>query len=146
LDCGLHAILFTADIEVGALKVLSGGGAMAGVRVLKVPHHGALSSLDEGWIRQVRPEVAVISVGAYNPYGHPADDVLAAYERNGVDLYRTDQQGAVWITAKLSSGASQVQTARGNLLQPVWFGQSPYAFFVAEGRNLRRLGGQGEGL
>jgi len=146
LSCGLQTVLFTADIEAEALKLLSGHDAIAGVQVLKVPHHGARSSLDEGWIRQVRPEVAVISVGARNPYGHPTADVLAAYERNGVDLYRTDQQGAVWITGKTSSRFSQVHTARGSLLQPVGFGQSPHAFFAAEGRNLRLLGRQGKGL
>jgi len=146
LECGLQVVLFTADIETAILRDLSGRDAIAGVQVLKVPHHGARSSLDEGWIRQVRPEVAVISVGRHNPYGHPTADVLAAYEQNGVDLYRTDQQGAVWITARISSMSRQVHTARGGLLQPVEVSQSVQAMLTVEGRNLKLLRTQGDDL
>ncbi len=136
LDCGPQTFLFTADVEADALRHLNERGAAADVRVLKVPHHGARSSLDEAWIRRVRPEVAVISVGRHNPYGHPAAEVLAAYEGSGGQLYRTDRQGAVWITASLSSLAMQVHFARESLLRPVRLEAAPIA---AERKNLSRI-------
>lgn len=136
LDCGPQTFLFTADIEANALRALNERSATAGVRVLKVPHHGARSSLDEAWVARVRPEVAVISVGRHNPYGHPAAEVLAAYKKSGAQLYRTDQQGAVWITASTSSSVMQAHFARESLLQPVPLGASPVA---VERDNLSRI-------
>src|SRR5437899_13076297 len=76
LECGPHSFLFTADIEVAAQARLSRADSSLRVRVLKVPHHGASSSLYAPWFSQVRPETAVLSVGRYNPYGYPAGDLV----------------------------------------------------------------------
>ena len=136
LECGPHSFLFTADIEVAAQARLSRADRSLRVRVLKVPHHGARSSLYAPWISQVRPETAVISVGRYNPYGHPAADVVAAYERTGARLFRTDRDGAVWFSAKLSSPSMEIHTAREHLPEPVRVGPS---MLGSERRNLGRM-------
>lgn len=122
LDCGPHSLLFTADLETEGLLRLTDNWKATRIEVLKVPHHGARSSLELEWIRSVRPAYAVISVGRRNPYGHPAPQVLAAYEQIGTRLFRTDRDGAVWITGTLKESGLEVHTAREELPQPVRLG------------------------
>jgi competence protein ComEC len=136
LDCGPQSFLFTADVETGALTRLMAGRADSRARVLKVPHHGARSSLDLSWIERVHPDTAIISVGAHNPYGHPAQAVLAAYAAGGVRVLRTDRLGGIWITARASSPAIEVHATREELPEPVSVGRS---MLSAERLNLGRL-------
>jgi competence protein ComEC len=65
--------------------------------VLKVGHHGSSTSSSDDFLAAVKPEVAVISVGARNMYGHPSVDVLAALARVGAEVLRTDEAGTVVI-------------------------------------------------
>ena len=65
--------------------------------VLKVAHHGSDTGTTETFVDAVRPAVAVISVGALNPFGHPDPDTLAVLEERGASVYRTDEHGAVII-------------------------------------------------
>jgi competence protein ComEC len=86
--------LLTADAESGVTLPLR----PPPVEILKVAHHG---SADEGLARLltlVRPEIAVISCGVGNDYGHPAPSTVAALEAApGLALYRTDKDGRVTI-------------------------------------------------
>lgn len=118
LQCGAHTILFTGDIEFEGLQRLGEEGSLP-VTLLKVPHHGARSSLDRDWLARLRPRYAVISVGRGNPYGHPVPSVLEAYRDHQVTLYRTDRDGAIWITGRLSTPGLTVTRMRDLLLQPV---------------------------
>lgn len=68
------------------------------VDVLKVGHHGSRTSTDEELLEKLEPEVAVISAGKDNPYGHPHDTVLEALSSLGVSVMRTDQQGRISLT------------------------------------------------
>ena len=117
--CGRHTILFTADIEQEALLRLSHRNHSEPVEVLKVPHHGAASSLELNWLDTVRPRVAVISVGHGNSYGHPAPAVVQAYLARGVSVYRTDNDGAVWITGRRSQPGVRIHRTREELIHPV---------------------------
>ncbi|MBI5191060.1 MAG: DNA internalization-related competence protein ComEC/Rec2 [Nitrospirae bacterium] len=65
--------------------------------VLKVPHHGSRSGSLGAFVDSVRPEVAVISAGRRNRFGHPAPETLAALEDAGARVYRTDLDGAVSV-------------------------------------------------
>lgn len=67
--------------------------------VLKVGHHGSHSSSAKSFIKALSPEVAVISVGEGNSYGHPHGDTLAILNDAGADIYRTDEIGTVIVTA-----------------------------------------------
>jgi competence protein ComEC len=60
-----------------------------------VPHHGSRSSTTASFLGAVAPVVAVVSVGARNPYGHPDAGVLARLAAAGARVYRTDRDGAV---------------------------------------------------
>ncbi len=135
LHCGPHSFLFTADIETSTIARLQHDPWFS-ARVVKVPHHGGRSSLHEGWIASAPPEVAVISVGRVNSYGHPTAPVLDAYQRQGTRLLRTDRDGAIQIVAKLSSSDLTIRSARGELIQPVAFGSTMLA---AEQENLIKL-------
>ena len=60
-------------------------------------HHGSLTSTTSGFLRQVRPVAAVISVGEGNPFGHPRPQVLERLEQAVASsaLFRTDLDGQV---------------------------------------------------
>ncbi|QOX78804.1 DNA internalization-related competence protein ComEC/Rec2 [Trichlorobacter lovleyi] len=67
------------------------------VTVLKVGHHGSKTATGEQFLRRIRPEVAVISAGAGNSFGLPADETLERIRQQGAALYRTDQQGSIQL-------------------------------------------------
>ena len=135
LDCGAHSILFAADIETAGLQQLPERGHQP-VTVLKVPHHGARSSLDEDWLRQLHPQYAIISVGATNPYGHPAPSVIKTYEDQAIGMYRTDRDGAVWVEGRLSNNNLTVTSMRELVIQPVDVFTCPWR---CEHQNWQRL-------
>jgi competence protein ComEC len=135
LHCGTYSILFAADIEADGLSRLTADGRHP-VTVLKVPHHGARSSVDHDWIRQVHPQYAVISVGAGNPYGHPVESVLQAYTDQAATIYRTDLDGAVWVAGRLSTSELTVGRMRDLILKPVNLVNCPWR---CEYHNLNRL-------
>jgi len=66
------------------------------IDILKVGHHGSLTSSDWIFLQEIDPEVAIFSVGE-NSYGHPHPVVLDRFERLGIDLLRTDEEGSVRI-------------------------------------------------
>ncbi len=118
LDCGTHSFLFAADVEREALSRMGRQPLQRSVEIVKVPHHGAASSLDEEWLASLRPAYAIISAGRHNPYGHPNPAVLQAYTRQRIRIMRTDQDGGVWISARLSSPTLSVRSTRDGVLQP----------------------------
>jgi len=67
--------------------------------VLKVGHHGSTSSTTKSFLNKVDPKYAVISVGADNTYGHPAQKTLEKLESKGVTVYRTDKSGTITATS-----------------------------------------------
>jgi competence protein ComEC len=86
--------LLTADAETNVTLALR----PPPVEILKVAHHGSADPGLPALLGLVRPEVAVISVGAGNDYGHPAPSTLSALAGfRGLDLYRTDEHGRVTI-------------------------------------------------
>lgn len=87
-------LLFTGDIEGDAeVKLLD---TDVNADILKVPHHGSKTSSTDAFIKAVRPVYAVVSVGRNN-FGHPSEEVLERYTENGINVLRTDMNGAVRI-------------------------------------------------
>lgn len=87
-------VLLGADAESPVLLPLR----LPPVEILKVSHHGSADVLLPELLGEVRPRVAVISVGEGNPYGHPTRETLAALDAApGLAVYRTDRDGAVTI-------------------------------------------------
>ncbi len=87
------SILFTGDAPVSAEREVL--DRLGGVDVLKAGHHGSATSTDPALLDHVRPRVALVSVGRGNRYGHPDPEVLARLRERGVEIWRTDERGAV---------------------------------------------------
>ena len=67
------------------------------VNVLKVGHHGSNTSSTESFLNQVRPEIAIISVGLNNQYNHPSVEVLNRLKKLNTTIYRTDEEGSLLL-------------------------------------------------
>ncbi len=103
LSYGRFAVLLTGDMEAVVEETLVREGRWLPATVLKVPHHGSLTSSTPGFIAAVHPQLAVIEVGVDNEYGHPKPEILARYRDSGIPVLRTDQRG----TIRLSSDGSR---------------------------------------
>jgi len=97
LDWGLASLLFTGDLEQEGEAVLLAQRQPLAHLVLKVGHHGSRYSTTEEFLKAGRPALAVISVGAGNPFRHPTPEVLERLGRVGARIYRTDRDGAVVV-------------------------------------------------
>ena len=91
------SIVLTGDIGREAEQAIAGLFPPAGIRVLKVPHHGSLTSSSRTFLDTLAPRVAIFSVGRNNTFGHPAPDVLRRYQAISAQIFRTDQDGAVMV-------------------------------------------------
>jgi competence protein ComEC len=109
------SVLLTGDIEPEAQEAIMARVPAIDVVVAKVPHHGSRFQ-DPDLPRWARAEVALVSVGIDNEYGHPAEETLEAWREAGAMILRTDLQGAVSL-ARADSGL-RIQTARSVMLGP----------------------------
>ncbi|MBI2096876.1 MAG: MBL fold metallo-hydrolase [Candidatus Sungbacteria bacterium] len=97
---GRTNFLLMGDAENKIERELSRRGALAHTDVLKVGHHGSRTSSSEGFLRQTTPQVALISVGGKNRYGHPHQEVLDRLRQYSGRIWRTDENGDILITTK----------------------------------------------
>ena len=102
-------MLLTGDIERGAEAELA-RAALARADVLLVPHHGSRTSSSAEFLAAVQPRHAIAAVGYRSRFGHPHPDVLGRYAAAGLELLRTDRQGAV--TVRLAAGAPGLEAER----------------------------------
>lgn len=95
ISYGNVSFLFTGDIGSGPeSRILADEDNIAST-VLKVAHHGSSHGTTNEFIQAVRPDYAVISVGADNSYGHPSKKILKRLKASGARVFRTDQDGSV---------------------------------------------------
>lgn len=95
LTYGDNKILFTGDIEEEAEKTLIGADTDLKCNVLKIAHNGSDTSTGEVFLEKADPEIAVISVGKNNEYGHPKKKIIERLLRSDILIYRTDYDGTV---------------------------------------------------
>ena len=95
VDAGRCRILLTADIDAETEASLLDEGLSLGATVLKVAHHGTDASSSEAFLSAVDPQVALVSVGEGNPFGHPAEGTLQRLAALGCQVFRTDLQGTI---------------------------------------------------
>lgn len=100
LSWGEVSFLFCADIRADAEFELVSRRADLESSVLKVAHHGSKTSSSGQFLREVQPDFAVISAGAYNPFGHPHREVIGrlANRVGEDDLFLTPEHGTVTFT------------------------------------------------
>lgn len=96
---GETSFLFTGDAECDGEHTVLDCGADLSATVLKAGHHGSDTSTCYPFLRAVMPQYAVISVGAGNSYGHPADDTLSKLRDAGVEVFRTDLQVDIFCSS-----------------------------------------------
>lgn len=99
LSFGATSVLLTGDVEAAGEGMILSRGAAAPAAILKAPHHGSATSSRETFVSAVRPEVAVFSLGAGNPFRFPAPEVLARYRLIGARILRTDVDGSVSLVS-----------------------------------------------
>ncbi|PJE51310.1 MAG: hypothetical protein COV29_00965 [Candidatus Yanofskybacteria bacterium CG10_big_fil_rev_8_21_14_0_10_36_16] len=92
---GENELLLTGDIEKQVENKLALSGIDIKSDLLKVAHHGSKTSTTEQFVKTIKPQLAFISVGAENRYGHPTEQTLNTLENLGVKYYRTDIDGRV---------------------------------------------------
>lgn len=95
IDYGNTSFLFTGDAEIESEYDMMETGLNLKTDVLKVGHHGSDTSTSEGFIKEVSPVYAVVSVGKSNSYGHPSEQTLKRLTDMGVICYRTDEAGTI---------------------------------------------------
>jgi competence protein ComEC len=93
---GQVSIVLPGDVGAAAERALL-EIPPAPVRVLKVPHHGSAGSSTIPFLRALSPNVAIVSCGLGNRFGHPAPVVLDRLARIGASVYRTDYDGAITV-------------------------------------------------
>jgi competence protein ComEC len=129
------AALLTGDIERPVETQLLGCGLPLESGLLKVGHHGSDTSSTAPFVTRVGAGVALISVGAGNPWGHPSTAVIQRLEAAGMVVLRTDRDGAVraWSTGTAGFTAERLTRAADDSSAP------PALSIAAE-----HLGGRGD--
>lgn len=92
---GNQSYLFTGDMEEENEKNIN----WPKTNVLKVAHHGSNTSSSIDFLKSVSPEIAVISVGKDNSYGHPTKTIINRLNSIGATIYRTDTDGTILLTS-----------------------------------------------
>lgn len=92
--------LSLGDLECTQELAVYGLPLLNPYQILKVSHHGAKTSSCLEFLQRSRPEIAIISVGGKNTYGHPAPQTLENLEKSHVFPMRTDQLGTFSLTKK----------------------------------------------
>ena len=100
--CADSSFLFTGDAEKLAEDEMLSHNTNLKSDVLKVGHHGSTTSSSNAFLDAVDPDVAVISCGKNNDYGHPHDETIEKLNKRNITVYRTDKLQT--IVAKAQNG------------------------------------------
>lgn len=90
-------ILFMGDSSIEVERDIYEKYGKLDVDILKVSHHGSLSSTGNDLFKMISPKIAMIGVGKNNIYSHPSSDVIKRLERKGCVILRTDVDGMFHI-------------------------------------------------
>jgi len=96
---GRTAFLLTGDVGAATEREFLEADLDLGSAVLKAGHHGSASSTSTAFLAAVRPGVVLVSAGEGNTYGFPSSEVLGRCRSAGAEVFRTDVDGAVEISA-----------------------------------------------
>jgi competence protein ComEC len=97
LSYSRRSFLLTGDLERRIESRMLRERLTLGSDVLKIAHQGSRSSTTPDFLARVNPAIAIISTAASSSFGHPHPDVLRRLNERKVQLYRTDQDGAVTV-------------------------------------------------
>ncbi|TGC06978.1 competence protein [Methanolobus halotolerans] len=111
------SFMFTGDAETHAEDNIVAAEYDIDSDILKVAHHGSVSSTSPDFLELVNPEVCIIMVGADNRYGHPHQEIIDRLNLFGCEIYRTDLDGNVVV--KTDGREYSVETQTSGLVIPM---------------------------
>ena len=123
LDYGSFSMLLTGDAEDQTEHRLLTKELELKSKVIKISHHGSKYATSNDFLNRVKPEVAIVSCGAWNRYGHPSQAVLDRLKAANVKLYRTDLQGEITITTRGNDTDLTIKTAK-ETTEDMWAGRT----------------------
>ena len=123
LDYGDFSMLLAADAEEQTERRMVERGSDFAAKVLKVSHHGSKYATSADFIKRGGFKSAIVSTGADNRYGLPAQETLDRMKAAGLRLYRTDVQGEITVTTRGQEDDAKITAAREpKANQELWVG------------------------
>ena len=124
LDYGSFSMMLAGDAEEQTEHRLLTKELDLRSRVLKIGHHGSEYATSKDFLERVQPEVAIVSCGAWNRYGHPSQAVLDRLRaaNPNMKLYRTDLQGEITITTRGKESDMSIKPAK-ETTEDMWAGR-----------------------
>ena len=95
LTYGMHSVLLAADMEAEAESMILKMGSNIESDIIKVGHHGSLTSSIPEFVSAVSPDYAVFTAGYNNRFGFPKGEIVKRYIEEGAAVYRTDLDGTI---------------------------------------------------
>ena len=95
IQYGEFSMLCTGDVEGDGEKLLTQKMKGKNYDVLKVAHHGSKYSTSDAFLKLSSPDIALISAGKDNRYGHPHEELLRRLQNAGCKIYNTQEHGAI---------------------------------------------------
>lgn len=124
---GTTSFLFTGDMGGETESALAKSGYALDARVLKVGHHGSSGSSSAVFLSRVNPDIAVISLGKANDYGHPHKETLDRLAAAGSTIFRTDTDGTVRVISDGSRIGVTSEKGDAGLWNAAVYAQTPTA-------------------
>ena len=97
IDVDNDSFLFTGDMEKEGERFLYNLDEIKKVDLIKLGHHGSITSSTEKLCEEVRAKFGIVSLGKNNKYGHPSTVILERWKAVNTHLYRTDLKGAILV-------------------------------------------------
>lgn len=97
VESGGFSAVLTGDAEKAQLERVVLEGLVGDIDVFKIGHHGSADAVSDNVLRVLRPEFALISVGAGNRFGHPVGSTVSALTQSGTRILRTDTGGDLFV-------------------------------------------------
>ena len=125
LDYGSFSMLLAADAEDQTEHRLLTKDLNLEASVLKVSHHGSKYASTKDFLDRVKPEIAIVSCGAWNRYGHPAQSVLDRLRavNPNLKLFRTDLHGEITLSTRGKQDDVAVKAAK-EATEDLWVGRT----------------------
>jgi beta-lactamase superfamily II metal-dependent hydrolase len=119
ISYGTVNLLYTGDATTDAESAMMKAGYPLDAEILKVSHHGSSDAGSAAFLNRIDPEVAIISLGRDNEYGHPHRETLERLNAAGPLVLRTDLDGTVLVTSDGATYSVVTDKDNGNIwLQP----------------------------
>ena len=124
VDYGSFSMLLSGDAEEQTEHRILSKETNVEAKVLKVSHHGSKYATAADFLQRVKPQIAIISCGEWNRYGHPAQAVLDRLKESNpnLKLFRTDLQGEITLTTKGREEDVTVKTMKDTTTD-LWVGR-----------------------